>query len=80
MPASVCSLSLTSGSAGLIETGRCSPMGIGFMVRSVSLNTPTSAWDRILYLPSLTEEIEYITTKNANSKVMKSAYDTSQRS
>ena len=31
-------------------------------------------------LPSFTDEIEYITTKKAKSKVMKSAYDTSQRS
>ena len=44
------------------------------------LNTPTSESERILYLPSLIEEMEYITTKKANSKVMKSAYETSQRS
>jgi hypothetical protein len=35
---------------------------------------------RIRYLPSLTEERAYITTKKANSRVMKSAYETSQRS
>ncbi len=34
----------------------------------------------VRYFPTLTEEIEYITTKNANNKVMKSAYDTSHRS
>ena len=28
---------------------------------------------KVLYLPSLTEDIEYMTTKNANNKVMKSA-------
>ena len=33
-----------------------------------------------LYLPSFNVEIAYITTKNANSSVMKSAYETSQRS
>jgi hypothetical protein len=32
------------------------------------------------YFPSFTEESAYITTKKANSRVMKSAYDTSQRS
>ncbi|CUS31499.1 hypothetical protein COMA2_10138 [Candidatus Nitrospira nitrificans] len=34
----------------------------------------------VRYFPTLTEEIEYITTKNANNKVMKSAYETSHRS
>ena len=33
-----------------------------------------------LYLPSFTDETAYITTKKANSKVIKSAYETSQRS
>jgi hypothetical protein len=37
------------------------------------VKTPISAWEMTLYLPSLIEEIEYITTKKANSKVMKSA-------
>src|SRR5947208_1080286 len=32
------------------------------------------------YLPSFSVEIAYITTKKANSKVMKSEYETSQRS
>ncbi|MNH42799.1 hypothetical protein D3C79_1045720 [compost metagenome] len=72
-PASTCSLSLISGSAGFTVSGRSSPMGIGRMLFSGSLNTPISAWERILYLPSLIEEIEYMTTKKANSKVMKSA-------
>ncbi|MNI75712.1 hypothetical protein D3C73_1318900 [compost metagenome] len=79
-PASVCSLSLINGSAGLMLSGCSSPIGIGFMLRSGSLNTPSSACEMTLYLPSLIEEIEYMTTKKANSKVMKSAYDTSQRS
>jgi hypothetical protein len=38
------------------------------------------ASDSTLYLPSLTTEIAYMTTKNANSSVMKSAYEISQRS
>ena len=32
-----------------------------------------SASEKILYLPVLTAAIEYITTKKANSRVMKSA-------
>src|SRR3569832_1854052 len=39
-----------------------------------------SASDKTRYLPSFTDETEYITTKNANSSVMKSAYEISQRS
>jgi hypothetical protein len=35
---------------------------------------------RMRYFPSFTDESAYITTKKANSRVMKSAYDTSQRS
>jgi hypothetical protein len=35
---------------------------------------------RMRYFPSFTDESAYMTTKNANSRVMKSAYDTSQRS
>ena len=48
-------------------------MGTGLMLRSASLKTPTRAWEITRYLPSLIEEIEYMTTKKANSKVMKSA-------
>jgi hypothetical protein len=33
----------------------------------------TTESDMIRYLPSFTEEREYITTKKANSRVMKSA-------
>ncbi|MNK81216.1 hypothetical protein D3C87_1009570 [compost metagenome] len=72
-PASTCSLSLTSGLAGVTVFGRSSPMGIGLSARSLSVKTPISASEMTLYLPSLIEEIEYITTKKANSKVMKSA-------
>ena len=43
-------------------------------------NAATMASDKTRYLPSLTDEIEYITTKNANNKVIKSAYETNQRS
>src|SRR5471032_303942 len=65
MPTAVSSLSLTSGLAGVTVLGRSSPMGIGLRERSASLNTPISAWEMTLYLPSLIEEMEYITTKNA---------------
>src|SRR5438309_5631378 len=40
----------------------------------------TMDWLTTLNLPSFTFEMEYITTKNANRSVMKSAYDTIQRS
>src|SRR5438128_1010465 len=40
----------------------------------------TMDWLTTRNLPSFTDEMEYITTKKANSSVMKSAYDTSQRS
>ena len=73
IPASICSLSFTSGLAGVTVFGRSSPIGIGLSARSVSVNTPINASEMILYLPSLIEEIEYITTKKANSNVMKSA-------
>ncbi|MMZ71176.1 hypothetical protein D1872_344450 [compost metagenome] len=64
---------MTSGLAGVTVFGRSSPIGIGLRALSVSVKTPISASEMILYLPSLIEEIEYMTTKNANSKVMKSA-------
>ncbi|MNP69468.1 hypothetical protein D3C76_1655680 [compost metagenome] len=64
---------MVSGTAGVTVKGRSSPMGMGLRLRSASLNTPISAWDSTLYLPSLIEEIEYITTKKANNRVMKSA-------
>jgi hypothetical protein len=40
----------------------------------------SNASDKLSYLLLFTEEIEYITTKKANNKVIKSAYETSQRS
>ena len=43
-------------------------------------NAETSESERTRYLPSFNVEIAYITTKNANSSVMKSEYETSQRS
>ncbi|MNQ74179.1 hypothetical protein D3C85_889330 [compost metagenome] len=72
-PASICSASLTSGWAGVTVRGRSSPIGIGLRARSESVNTPIKASEMTLYLPSLIEEMEYITTKKANSNVMKSA-------
>ena len=47
----------------------CSPDSLMVTLR----NALTSESDRILYLPSFTEDKEYITTKKANSSVMKSA-------
>ncbi len=73
IPASTCSVSLTSGLAGVTVFGRSSPIGIGLSERSESVKTPISASEMTLYLPSLIDEIEYITTKKANSNVMKSA-------
>ncbi|MDT4875921.1 hypothetical protein FQZ97_1113260 [compost metagenome] len=59
--------------SGSVVRGFSSPTGIGLSERSGWLNTPTRVSERILYLPSLIEEMEYITTKKANSRVMKSA-------
>ena len=39
----------------------------------VFLNALVSELERTLYLPSLTEEMAYMTTKKAKSSVMKSA-------
>ena len=43
-------------------------------------NAELMASERTRYLPSFTDEMAYMTTKKANSRVMKSAYETSQRS
>jgi len=59
--------------AGVTVFGRSSPMGIGLSARSLSVKMLITASEMTLYLPSLIYEIEYITTKNAKSKVMKSA-------
>src|SRR5690606_5934673 len=60
--------------------GRSWPTGIGRMAFSLWLKMPTSASASTLYLPSLIDEVAYMTTKKANIRVMKSAKDTSQRS
>ncbi|MDT4810071.1 hypothetical protein FQZ97_429760 [compost metagenome] len=67
------SLSSARERSGSAVRGFSSPTGIGLIERSGWLNTPTRVSERILYLPSLIEEMEYITTKKANSRVMKSA-------
>src|SRR6185312_3737450 len=51
-----------------------SPTWIGSIVRGVPRKAATSASESTRYLPSLTVEIAYITTKNASSSVMRSAY------
>ncbi|MCY1304100.1 hypothetical protein D9M70_538430 [compost metagenome] len=56
-----------------VVRGRSSPMGIAFIACSGWLNTPVRVSERILYLPSLIDEMEYMTTKKANNRVMKSA-------
>src|SRR5690606_26547604 len=58
---------------GVGERGMTSPSCIGSRVFGAWLNTPISDSVRTLYLPSLTEEMEYMTTKKANNRVMKSA-------
>ena len=50
-----------------------SPTWMGCSARDDERNAPAIDSDRTLYLPSLIEEMEYMTTKNANSSVMKSA-------
>jgi len=57
----------------IIGDGEDGGLTIGFSAALIDSLT-------VRYFPTLTEEIEYITTKNANNKVMKSAYDTSHRS
>ena len=46
---------------------------IGWKLRSRLLKAPVRESDSTRYLPSLTDEVEYMTTKKANSRVMKSA-------
>src|SRR3569832_1482563 len=70
---------------GLICTGKEEGFTLGMLgaagTAGMSLpNALPSDSDSTRYLDSLTEEMAYITTKNANSSVMKSAYETSQRS
>ncbi|MNR42640.1 hypothetical protein D3C85_1611780 [compost metagenome] len=64
---------MTKGLAGVMVLGRSSPIGMGLSARSESVKTPINASEMTLYLPSLTDEIEYMTTKKANNSVMKSA-------
>ncbi len=47
----------------------CSPLSLMLTLRKAC----TSESESTRYLPSLTEDSEYITTKKANSRVMKSA-------
>jgi hypothetical protein len=49
-----------------------SPTLIGATVAGAPRKAATSESDRMRYLPSLTEDIEYITTKNASSSVIRS--------
>lgn len=56
------------------------PAWIGMIDLIGEQNAASSKSDNTRYLPSLTEDTAYITTKKANSSVMKSAYETSQRS
>src|SRR3569623_2122667 len=57
-----------------------SPTCMGSRLFTDERKAAPSASDKTRYLPSFTDETEYITTKNANSSVMKSAYEISQRS
>jgi hypothetical protein len=49
-----------------------SPTWIGSSVRGEPRKAATSESDNTRYLPSLTEDIAYITTKNASSSVTRS--------
>ena len=84
----ICSVSLLVFLPVSILTGAALPIGLPvpgrieaffwvmLIIRSVvwiSWNALTMESDRTRYLPSLIEEMAYITTKKANSRVMKSA-------
>src|SRR6476659_8982490 len=47
---------------------------------TIGLSAALSDSLTVRYFPILTDETEYMTTKNANRRVMKSAYETSHRS
>ena len=49
-----------------------SPTWIGSMVRGAPRKAANSESDSTRYLPAFTEEIAYITTKNASSSVSRS--------
>ncbi len=65
---------------GCVGVVRGLPIWMGVGLRGEARKAATRELDNTRYLPSLTEEIEYMTTKKANSSVMKSAYDTNHRS
>ena len=50
-----------------------SPIWMGSRLRVGSLKVAIIESERTRNLPSLTDDTEYMTTKNANSRVMKSA-------
>jgi len=64
-------------SGGSVTVGSC---GTGVSLDGALPKASPSELARMRYLFSLTAETAYITTKNANSSVMKSAYEISQRS
>ncbi len=84
----IASRSLRSASARFLACGLGKPCTVGVpelagtATYTVSLpaNALSSEAANPLYLPSLTTEMAYMTTKKANSSVMKSAYEISQRS
>jgi hypothetical protein len=51
---------------------RRAPTSIGCIERGPPRNAAVRESERIRYLPSFTDEIAYITTKKANSSVIKS--------
>ena len=63
------SISLSTGSRDL----RGSPSWMGSGDLGGVLKASTRVSDSTRYLPSLMEDMEYMTTKKANSRVMKSA-------
>ena len=64
---------LASITVGVTPAGRWSPRGMGLSERSGWLKMPDRLSESTLYLLSFNEEMEYMTTKKANSRVMKSA-------
>src|SRR4030067_1861061 len=65
---------------GLFPEDNFGPTSILFAVLVDGLNAACADSLTALYLPSCIDDVEYITTKKANSSVIKSAYDTSHRS
>ena len=58
--------------SGVLAPGSVSPRAIGSMVRGAPRKAAYRESDSTRYLPAFTEEIAYITTKKASSRVTRS--------